>query len=176
MLHEWHLAFEFDHGNFKKFKPTKHDKMVNPFDMWWCTSVPNFSLFEECKVTKWSRRSSFGVDGHDRHTRYLIYEGEYAKWIYFLMFSIFHGHYLTQIVKVSYFSNQLWIIFEFYKIWSNKGWPDDVESIWIFLDRPTGVVSSKCDIAWHHIVFDRFAEVIVVHASRMETCFQVWLR
>jgi hypothetical protein len=47
--------------------------------------------------------SSFGVDGHDRHTRYLIYEGEYAKRIYLLMFSIFHGHYLTQNVKVSYF-------------------------------------------------------------------------
>jgi hypothetical protein len=47
-------------------------------------------------------------------------------------------------VMVSYFSNQLWITFEFYKIWSNLGWPDDVESVWIFLDQPSGVVSSKC--------------------------------
>jgi hypothetical protein len=79
-----------------------------------------------------------------------------------------------QNVKVSYFFNQLWITFEFYKIWPNKGWPDDVESVWIFLDQPTGVVSSKCDVAWHHVVFDMFGEVIVVHASWMAPCFRLW--
>jgi hypothetical protein len=63
--------------------------MVNPFDMWWYTSVPNFSLFEECKVEKWSRRSSFGVDGHDRHTGFLNFEGEYAMRNLLFMFSIF---------------------------------------------------------------------------------------
>jgi hypothetical protein len=30
----------------------------------------------------------------------------------------------------------------------------------MFLDRPTGVVSSKCDVPSHHIVFDMFAEAI----------------
>jgi hypothetical protein len=118
--------------------------MVNPFDMWWYISVPNFSSFEECKVTKWSRRSSFGVHGHDRHTRYLIFDGEYGlRFFYVLHFSWILLDTNKPNGKVSYFSNQLWITFEFYKIWSNKGWPDDVESVWNFLDRPTGVVSSK---------------------------------
>jgi hypothetical protein len=32
-IHECHLVFEFDHDNFKTFKPTKHENMENPFDM-----------------------------------------------------------------------------------------------------------------------------------------------
>jgi hypothetical protein len=151
--------------------------MVNPFDMWWYNIVWNFSSFEECKVTKWSRRSSFGVDGHDRHTGCLNFEGEYAMQIFVV--DIFHFSWTLIYtnkpnVKVSYFSNQLWITFEFYKIWSNKGWLDDVESVWIFLDWPTCVVSSKFDVALHHIVFDMFAEAILVHSSWMAPCFWVW--
>jgi hypothetical protein len=150
--------------------------MVNPFDMWWYINVPNFISFEECKVTKWSRRNSFGVHGHVHHTRYLIFECEYGMWFFVdvLHFSWTLLDTNKPNVKVSYFYNQLWITFEIFKICSSKGWPDDGESVRIFLDRPTSVVRSKCDVAWHDIVFDMLSEVIMVHASRMAPSFHVW--
>jgi hypothetical protein len=47
------------------------------------------------------------------------------------------------------------------------GWPEDVESVWNFLVRPTGVMRSQCDVASYHIVFPIFVEGFLVHDSQM---------
>jgi hypothetical protein len=76
-------------------------------------------------------------------------------------------------MKVSYLFEQLWITYEFYKIWSNLGWPHDVESVWNFLVWPTGVVRSQYDVA-SHLVLLMFVEGFLVHASQMAPYFLVW--
>jgi hypothetical protein len=77
-------------------------------------------------------------------------------------------------VNVSYFLSNYELLMIFYKIWSNLGWPEDVESVWNFWFVQLLCPRSQCDLASHHIVVPIFAEGFLVHSSQMTPCFWVW--
>jgi hypothetical protein len=86
--------------------------------------VPNLISFEECKVIKWSRRSSLEVDEHARHTRYLNFEFGYAMGnfvvdVFYFSWILFDT--MKPNVNVSYFLSNYELLMIFYKIWSNLG-------------------------------------------------------
>ena len=94
------------------------DAMVASFSMWWCIPVPNLVHLKNVRwqiaqeEATWSRRA-WPTSQYD-----VNFERGLAWWIYFLKAIIFHGYYLTQIIKMwrsHIFSEWFWITYDFWK-------------------------------------------------------------